>query len=120
MKVVVTTVSSDIDAAIDPRFGRAACFVIVDPQTMAWEAQANPAVDAMGGAGTQAAQVVARAQPEAVISGAFGPNAFQALQAAGIKMFRAPQNGTARKAVEDYRAGKLPAVEASTGRGRRG
>jgi predicted Fe-Mo cluster-binding NifX family protein len=120
MTVIVTAVAADLDADLDLRFGRAACFLVVDPETLAWEAQANPAVNATGGAGVQAAQTIAQAGPEAVISGAFGPNAFQALQAAGIKMYRAPQSGTARQAVEDYRAGRLTAIEAPTARGRHG
>ena len=120
MDIVVTATGADLEAQLDPRFGRAAYFVSVDPDTLACRAQANPAVDAMGGAGSQAAQAIARSAPEAVISGAFGPNAFEALRAAGIKMYRAPEGLTVRAAVEQYRAGGLAAVEAPSRGGRRG
>src|SRR3989304_2210511 len=54
MKIIVTTLAPDMDAPVDPRFGRAACFVAVDGETLAWEAHSNPAVDAPGGAGGRA------------------------------------------------------------------
>jgi predicted Fe-Mo cluster-binding NifX family protein len=119
MTIVVSTVSPDLDAGLDPRFGRAAYFLIVDEATLAWEATANPAVEAMGGAGSQAAQLVAKRHPRAVISGAFGPNAFQVLRAAGISMFPCPGDMTARQAVEAYRAGRLQPIEAPTRGGHR-
>lgn len=121
MAVIVTAAGAGLEAQLDPRFGRAAYFLSVDPDTLDCQAQANPAVQAMGGAGSQAVQVIAAGKPEAVISGAFGPNAFEALRAAGIRMYRAPEGLTVRAAVEQYRAGGLAAVEAPRrGGGRRG
>lgn len=120
MKIVISAVGPDLDAALDPRFGRAAHFLIVDGETLQWEAMANPAAEAAGGAGTQAAQLVARHRPEVIISGSFGPNAFHVLQAAGIRMFRCPVACTARQALQDYRAGALSEVGTPGWGGRRG
>jgi predicted Fe-Mo cluster-binding NifX family protein len=118
MTIVMSTTAPDLDAAVDPRFGRAAFFLAVDPGSLAWQAHPNTAANASGGAGTQAAQFVAGLRAEAVISGAFGPNAFQALEAAGIAMFLCGHAETARQAVEDYRAGRLEraALPSRTGR----
>jgi len=107
MTIIVSATAPDLDAAVDPRFGRAAFFIAIDPSTMAWQAHPNAAINASGGAGTQAAQFVAGLKAEAVISGAFGPNAFSALEAAGITMYLCGQAGTARQAAEDYQAGRL-------------
>ena len=119
MTIVVSTTAPDLDAAVDPRFGRAAFFIAVDPTTMAWQAHPNGAVNAMGGAGTQSAQFVAGLKAEAVVSGAFGPNAYAGLEAAGIAMFLCGQAATARQAVEEYQAGRLERAALSSRGGRR-
>ena len=120
MTIVVSTTAPELDAAVDPRFGRAAFFLAVDPASMAWQAHPNAAVNASGGAGTQAAQFVAGLKAEAVVSGAFGPNAFEALQAAGIAMYLCGQAATARQVVEEYQAGRLERTSLPTGASRHG
>jgi predicted Fe-Mo cluster-binding NifX family protein len=120
MKIIVTTTGPDLEAAVDPRFGRAPYFVAVDSETTTWQAHPNPAAEAFGGAGTLAAQFVAGQQAQAVISGAFGPNAFQALRAADIQMYLYTGVDSARKAIELYRTGELVQASLPTGPGRRG
>jgi len=114
MKIIVTAVSSSLDAQVDPRFGRGAFFLIVDTETMQWEAFPNPGVNAAGGAGTMAAQFAAEKKANAVISGDFGPNASHALTAAGILMFLYKGNGSVRDAVELFKTGDLQQVNAPT------
>jgi predicted Fe-Mo cluster-binding NifX family protein len=120
MIIVVSTTAPNLDAPVDPRFGRAAFFVAADPATMAWQAHPNAAADASGGAGTQAAQFVTGLKAEAVVSGAFGPNAFQALEAAGIAMYLCGKAATARQAIEDYQAGGLERASQPSRAGRHG
>ncbi|HEY44472.1 MAG TPA: dinitrogenase iron-molybdenum cofactor biosynthesis protein [Anaerolineae bacterium] len=88
MKVAITAGEPNFEAKLEPRFGRCAYFLIVETETQDWKPMQNPAADAMGGAGPQAAQFLADQGVEAVISGEFGPNAYTALEAAGIRMFR--------------------------------
>jgi predicted Fe-Mo cluster-binding NifX family protein len=106
MRVAVTSSASDIEASVDGVFGRCAHFVIVDPDTMEWEAFSNEAARAGGGAGIQAAQFVVGKGVEAVITGNIGPNAFGVLSAAGVRAFCAP-SGSVREAAEGYKAGVL-------------
>ncbi|MHC1579528.1 MAG: NifB/NifX family molybdenum-iron cluster-binding protein, partial [Candidatus Alkanophagales archaeon] len=87
-------------------FGRCRYFVIVDTETMEYEAVRNESADAPGGAGVQAAQTVASLGVEAVITGNIGPNAFQTLSAAGIRVFTGA-HGTVRDAVEMFKRGEL-------------
>lgn len=118
MKILLTATSPNIEAKIDPRFGRGAYLIVVETDTLEWQARPNPGVNASGGAGTQAAQIAADQQVAAVISGDFGPNAYNALQAAGIAMYLYGASTTVREAIEHYKAGKLESVQAPTGRGR--
>jgi predicted Fe-Mo cluster-binding NifX family protein len=114
MKVILTATSPSIDAKIDPRFGRAACLLVVDTDTGEWEAQSNPGVSAPGGAGIQVAQYAADRQVQAAISGDFGPNAFGALQAAGIAMYLYGDCRTVGEAIERFKDGSLQQVSTST------
>jgi hypothetical protein len=41
MKICVTAVAPSLDAQIDPRFGRCAYFIIIDPDTMSFKAIAR-------------------------------------------------------------------------------
>jgi len=81
---------------------------------MSFEAIANPAAMAGGGAGIQAAQLVAEQGAQVVLTGNMGPNAYRALSAAGVTVY-AGVAGTVRSAVEHYRSGSLQAATAPTG-----
>ncbi|MCI0497375.1 MAG: NifB/NifX family molybdenum-iron cluster-binding protein [Thermoplasmata archaeon] len=111
MKIVVSSEAEGLDAPVDPRFGRCAFLTLVDTGSMTANSAPNASAMATGGAGIAAAQAVARKGAEAVITGSVGPNAFQTLSAAGIKVFTGAR-GTVREAVEMYLRGELE--EAST------
>jgi predicted Fe-Mo cluster-binding NifX family protein len=117
MKIAVTTTYPELDSAIDSRFGRAAYFIVVDVETLAWQAYPNPAATTSGGAGTQAAQYIANQGAQAAISGDFGPNAYSALNAAGIAMYLLGDCRTVREAVTQFKADQLVQVGAPTAAG---
>ena len=107
-KIAVSAESPNIDDMLDPRFGRAAGFLIIDPRTMESEYVDNGSAQALArGAGIQAAETVARTGAGVVLTGYVGPKAFQALQAAGIKVAQNLENLTVRHAVERYIAGDV-------------
>ena len=115
MKVCVTSQGETLDSQVDPRFGRCQYFVIVDSESLEFEAVQNPNIDAMGGAGIQSAQLVAGKGVKVVLTGNVGPNAFQTLQAAGIDVI-AGMSGTVRGVVQKYGEGGLkPLKEPSVG-----
>jgi predicted Fe-Mo cluster-binding NifX family protein len=113
MKICVTATAGDLNAQVDPRFGRSQYFVIVDSDTMAFESLPNEAMNAAGGAGIQAAQAMVNKGVDAVISGNMGPNAFQVLSTAGVKIATGAY-GTVKDAVEMYKSGKLSETGTST------
>jgi predicted Fe-Mo cluster-binding NifX family protein len=116
MKICVSTVGNSLDAQLDPRFGRCPYFVIVDSETMQFEVIPNIASGAMGGAGIQAAQTIASRGVKVLITGNVGPNAFQALSAAGTKIVTGAF-GTVREVVEKFKRGELKETDAPTVRG---
>ena len=122
MKIAISISGKTLDSPFDARFGRAAAFCIVDTKSGEWQAIDNPALSASGGAGVQAAQFVARQGVGAVVSGAFGPNAFDTLAAAEIEMYLAPgnQSHTAAKILEMFKAGQLTKAETATHNGHHG
>jgi len=107
MKILVTAHSEGLDAPIDMRFGRGAFYCVVDTATLTCESLANPAINASGGAGVQAAQFAEELKVGAVVSGHFGPKAADVLRAAGISMFLLGESETVRDAVTRFTAGRL-------------
>lgn len=113
MKICVSAAAGDLNAPLDPRFGRCPYFVIVDSETMQFEVVPNRAAEAMGGAGIQAAQTIASKGVEVLITGNVGPKAFQALSAAGVKIVTGAF-GTVREVVEKYKRGELKETNVPT------
>ena len=111
MQVVIPANGADLDAPASPVFGRCQTFIFVDPETLAFEALPNPALDAPGGAGVQAAQTVLQNGVSAVIAPSLGPNAFRVIQAAGIPAYRM-EGATVREVIAAYNAGQLVYLDA--------
>ncbi len=106
MKIAVSSNGKDLDSNIDPRFGRCAYFIIVETDDMSFEAFDNESIALGGGAGIQSAQFVASKGAVLVITGNCGPNAVQALSAAGIEIYLG-QSGTVRESIEKYMRGDI-------------
>jgi len=114
MKIAISSNDGKRSTPFSTRFGRCAYFMFVDSETRAWEAKANPAANAQGGAGPQAVQFLADNQIEATITGRYGPNAFASLDAAGIHAYEA-EEGTPEELLEAFLSGSLKRVSAATG-----
>ena len=115
MKIAVSAAGTSLDDQVDPRFGRCQNFIIIDPDTMEFEAVANTSAASGHGAGIAAAQMIVDKGAEAVLTGSCGPNAFGVLNSAGIKVLTGA-TGTIREAIESYKAGKLqPSTSANVG-----
>ena len=122
MKLIISITGNKLNSPFDPRFGRAAAFCLVDSETGKWSAYENPALSASGGAGVQAAQFIAKLGAQAVVSGAYGPNAFDTLFPAGVEMYIAPTDSplTGADVLALFKEGKLTKVEAPTHEGHHG
>jgi predicted Fe-Mo cluster-binding NifX family protein len=111
MKIAVTSQGTDLEAPVDPRFGRAAYILIVDSETFDFEVLDNKEnVNALKGAGIQAATMVNDKGAEVLLTGFCGPNAFKAMNAANIGVAN-DASGSIREAVTAYLDGKLPLAD---------
>lgn len=107
MKVAVTAKGTNLSDPVDPRFGRAPFILIVDTETMEFEAVDNSVnVQAFKGAGIQAATMVADRGAEVLLTGYCGPNAFRTVQAAGMKVV-SDVTGTVEEAVRKFLTGPV-------------
>ena len=109
MLIACSAQGATLDAQIDPRLGRAQQFLLVNTESLEYEAIANPNGNASGGAGIQVAQLLASKGAQAVITGNCGPNAFATFQAAGIPVYTGA-SGTIREALAQYQQGRLTAA----------
>ena len=113
MKIIVTSEGTSLESPVDPRFGRAKYFVLVDTDTDKFSAHDNAQnLNAPQGAGIQSAQTVARLGAEAVLTGHVGPKAFTTLEAANVAVYSGV-SGTVKEAIEQFKSGRLtPAAKA--------
>lgn len=110
MKIAVSSTGTTLESAVDPRFGRAKYFIVIDTDSYTFEAHDNSVnLNALQGAGIQSAKNVVDTGAEAIVSGNVGPKAFSVLNAAGMTIYTGA-SGTIRDAVDAFKAGSLSAV----------
>jgi len=128
MKIAVSAMGTDLGVQVDPRFGRCQYFIIVDSDTLEFEAVENPNTGAIGGVGIQSGQLMGERGVQVVLTGNVGPNAFQALSVAGLQIITGV-TGTVKAAIQRFNSGQLrpvsraatldrPSAGMSRGRGR--
>jgi len=116
--MAITSEGPSLEDRVDPRFGRAAGFLVVNLETMDNRYLSNGQSQVMAqGAGIQAAELMARNGVDWVLTGYVGPKAFKALAAAGIKVGQNLEGLTVRQALERFKSGL---VEPASGANREG
>ena len=105
MIIAVTASKPELNSPVDPRFGRAPYFLIVNSDTMEFETEENANLNAASGVGIQSAQMIAGKKVDVLLTGSCGPNAFQTLQAAGINVVTGVA-GRVEEAVKAYVSGR--------------
>ena len=111
MKIAISATGDTLDASVDSRFGRCAWFLVVDSETMRYEAVKNVNADAASGAGTSCAQLVLEKGVDAVISGRVGPNAHEVLKQGEATIFIAPQDSSVRETIQKCVDNQLQQME---------
>jgi predicted Fe-Mo cluster-binding NifX family protein/ferredoxin len=106
MKIAVTSTGPTLDDNVEARFGRCPYFLVIDTDTMQFEAIENPNIALGGGAGIQSAQLMSEKGVITVLTGNCGPNAFNVFGQAGIQVI-VGVSGPVRNAVEQFKTGAL-------------
>ena len=114
MNLAITAQGNELNAPVEPRFGRAKYFIFVDTETGRFTVHDNGQnVNAPQGAGIQSAQAVANLGVQTLLTGNVGPKALATLHAAGILVY-VGVTGTVQQAVEVFRAGRLQLAAEAT------
>ena len=103
MKIAVSAEGPDLTARVGHRFGTSPYLIIVDTQTMAFEAVSNPAADnQQGGAGIMAVVLAIGRDVNALLTGYCSPTAMRYLSEVGIEVLTGI-NATVADAVNQYK-----------------
>lgn len=113
-KIAISSEGPTLADRVDPRFGRAGGFVIVNTATMQTEYVDNGASQAMAqGAGIQAAETIANSGAQVLLTGYVGPKAFTALNAVGIAIGQDVDGMTVQEAVEKFKRGEVTLADSA-------
>ena len=116
MKIIIPAVESgNFETKIHENFGRADYFALVNSENDEIEFIENTAAAQSSGAGVAAAQLCADQGADLVAAYHFGPKAYKALTAAGIKVLDLNKQKLIKEAYNDYQAGNLAEAEAGPG-----
>jgi len=112
--VAISANGKDIDAGVEPRFGRARFFILVDPVTQDWEPVDNLAnLSSLQDVGILTAKSLTKNwSVQSVVTGNCGAKAFEELKGAGVKVYLNAQ-GTVRQALNRLRLGELEEASGS-------
>lgn len=103
-KICLSATDKGMDSDIDPRFGRAPYFLILDPSAQQIEVVRNPYLEDAQGAGIRAAQMLVDKGVRIILTGQVGPKADQVLSAAGVQIISGA-SGTIREAIQNFARG---------------
>jgi predicted Fe-Mo cluster-binding NifX family protein len=106
--VAISAIGKDLEARVEPRFGRTRFFVLADPATGDWEPYDNLAnLLSLKNVGMITAQNLTKNRMvQTVITGSCGPKAFEELKGAGVKVFLNVR-GSVRQALNQLHRGEL-------------
>ncbi|MFX0171763.1 MAG: NifB/NifX family molybdenum-iron cluster-binding protein [Candidatus Hodarchaeota archaeon] len=117
MKIGLPSNGTDFTNQFSSVFGRCLYFIIYNSNNHEVEkAYPNTAQNATGGAGIQAAQSMIDNYVEAVIAPQMGPNAWNVLHGAGIKIYTGI-NGTIQQNINAFLDGQLNEMTVARGFG---
>ena len=111
MRVGISATRGDLNAKVDGRFGRCPWFLVVDSDSLEFEAVENRHAEEGMGAGMGAAKDLIDARIDAVISGQVGPKAYEVLKAGNIDIFLVSDDVTAKDALVRLKRGELRKME---------
>ncbi|MBZ0200063.1 MAG: NifB/NifX family molybdenum-iron cluster-binding protein [Ignavibacteriaceae bacterium] len=105
MKIAVSSTGKTMEAKLSEQFGRCQYFIIVETETMKFEAVANVGEQMQSGAGPKAAELIINNGAKVLLTGHVGDKADQALVRGNIKVIDGYTNTImVKEAVSGYLA----------------
>ena len=101
MKVGVAATGLDLEAQVERRLGACAYLIVVDTETLAFEAIPAASSASGRGAGVRNAVLALQKEVDTVLAGYVSPNILQTLQENGIEVVT-DVTGTVHEAIESY------------------
>ncbi len=107
-KIAISSELNTLDGNVDPRFGRAAGFIIFDLEFNEFKYLNNGSSQIRKqGAGIKTASRLVSENIEAILTGYVGPKAYRVLELAGVKIIQDLFGMSVRETIDLYRKGKL-------------
>jgi predicted Fe-Mo cluster-binding NifX family protein len=103
--IAISSTGNTLDSEVDPNFGRAKWFILVNTETMEYEAIEGVGENITSGAGKAAAELIIATGVKGVLTGEMGGNSASMLSEAGIYVFTGA-SGTVSYAIEQYKLKK--------------
>lgn len=113
MKVAIVSKGKTLRSRVDDRFGHCSFFVVVDPESMRFEAIENPGLQERDAAGIEASQTLIEKGVDAVVVRNIGHNSLVTLRGAGIRVYVGTTE-TVASAIERLKKGDLTSAESPT------
>lgn len=107
MKIAISAENENLESNLDLKFGRANGFIIYNLENDEFKYIDNEQnLNAVQGAGIQAAQTVVDEDVQAIITGYCGPKAYKVLEAAQIKIYTSEKD-TIKNVIEKFKNSEL-------------
>ncbi len=103
MVIAITSTGNTLDSKVSEKFGRCSYFLIIDPDTMKFEAIQNYAEQMQGGAGPKAAEFIINKGVSVLLTGHVGDKAGEALKRGNIKIYdQLTEKLSVKEALNNY------------------
>ncbi|ENK0555496.1 diguanylate cyclase [Clostridium sporogenes] len=112
MKIAISSTGKTMENLLDMRFGRCEYFQIHDTESKEVKILENEGRNASGGAGIVASNQLVDEKVDVIITGNFGPNAFEIIEKAGVKAYKC-ESISITSVIEKYNKGELEQINMS-------
>lgn len=112
MKIAISSTGKTMENLLDMRFGRCEYFQIYDTESKEVKILENEGQNASGGAGIIASNQLVDEKVDVIITGNFGPNAFEIIEKAGVKAYKC-ESISITSVIEKYNKGELEQISMS-------
>ncbi|MBO0524751.1 diguanylate cyclase [Clostridium botulinum] len=112
MKIAISSTGKTMKNLLDIRFGRCEYFQIHDTESKEVKILENEGQNASGGAGIVASNQLVDEKIDVIITGNFGPNAFEIIEKAGVKAYKC-ESISITSVIEKYNKGELEQISMS-------